>query len=103
MMEQSVGVNDALHGSNVQNGTRDEYSTKVCAGERSLARQWLGDEVGVDRGSVGIVFGDTVPRGYPDDVSGRLNISICEKAEPQCGEANREHWQARCAGRHTLY
>ena len=68
----SVTPSDGFYGSNVQNGARDEYSAKVCG--VPLARQWHGDEVGGDRGSVGIAFGDTVPRGYPDDVSGRLNI-----------------------------
>ena len=75
---------------------RDEYST--------WARPALLDdqvEAG-ERGSVGIVCGDTVSGGYPDDVSGRLNICIREKPEPQCGQANREHRQARCAGRDTL-
>jgi hypothetical protein len=91
MVEQNVGAgpSDGFYGRNVQSGARDEYSGKVCG--VPVARQWRGDEVR-DRGSsVGTVFADTVSCGYPDDVSGRLNICIREKAESRCGQANREH------------
>jgi hypothetical protein len=51
----------------------------------------LGQEVGVDRFSVGIVFGDSVPRGYPDDVCGRLNgsLNIC-RYDTKRGSAEKE-------------
>jgi hypothetical protein len=86
-MEQSVEVRLVGAASppvarNVQIMARDEYST--C---RRVAL--LDDSVeALERGSVGIVCGDTVSRGYyPDDVSGRLTIGRYDKKR---GSAEKE-------------